>query len=369
MKTLSLFLFLLLLGHVAYAQEHLNSVAFNSPRWNVTAKDTASEQYLGKAALRVAGGSLILKDAAFKNGIIEFDIALPQARLFPGIAFRMADACNTELYYLRPHQSGNPDAMQYYPVYNGADNWQLYYGQGFNNPHVLPVEKWLHIRLVVKDQQAEVYFDQEPEPVLFIARLQRPIQSGMIALQNTGTVPVHFANFSYLGTDNVTLHSKPLQAAPLSPDVIRRWQVSKPFDEALVKDKVRLTPADTGKLEWQTLRTDERGIADLSSLAGAVKGKNAVFVRTSIRSDAAAIKKFTFGFSDRAQVYLNGKLLYAGADEYMSRDYRFLGTIGFFDSVYLPLQKGKNNLLIVVAETMGGWGIEGKLENTQKSDQ
>lgn len=45
-----------------------------------------------------------------------------------------------------------------------------------------------------------------------------------------------------------------------------------------------------------------------------------------------------FGCSDRAKVYLNGRLLYAGDNGYASRDYRHLGTqrppeaTGFFCS-------------------------------------
>jgi hypothetical protein len=41
----------------------------------------------------------------------------------------------------------------------------------------------------------------------------------------------------------------------------------------------------------------------------------------------------------------------------MSRDYRYLGTIGLFDSVTLPLKAGENEIWIAVSEAFGGWGI------------
>jgi hypothetical protein len=66
-----------------------------------------------------------------------------------------------------------------------------------------------------------------------------------------------------------------------------------------------------------------------------------------------------FGFSDRVRVYLNGDLLYAGADIQASRDYRFLGTVGWYDTLYLPLQRGRNEIVLVVSEgdgTPGGGG-------------
>ena len=75
------------------------------------------------------------------------------------------------------------------------------------------------------------------------------------------------------------------------------------------------------------------------------------------------LKKLELGFSDRARVYCNGILLYSGNNTYQSQDYRHLGTIGFYDAVYLPLKKGKNKIMIAVSETLGGWGIQGKLEN------
>jgi hypothetical protein len=45
----------------------------------------------------------------------------------------------------------------------------------------------------------------------------------------------------------------------------------------------------------------------------------------------------------------------------MSRDYRYLGTIGYFDNVTLPLEAGKNEICIAVSEAFGGWGIMGRV--------
>jgi hypothetical protein len=74
-------------------------------------------------------------------------------------------------------------------------------------------------------------------------------------------------------------------------------------------------------------------------------------------------RRFTFGYSDRARVYLNGTLLYKGDNGYLSRDYRYLGTIGLFDSIALPLKGGDNELWIAVSEDFGGWGIMGGISD------
>jgi hypothetical protein len=313
--------------------------------------------------LKLINGSALLEDAHFTNGIIEFNISLQQDRYFPGIRFRVQDAGNGESYYLRPHQSGNPDAMQYYPEYNGAGSWQLYYGKGFNNAHKLPFGRWLHIKILVSGTRAEVYFDDEKAPVLYINKLKRPLTEGMISLDNGGPVPARYADFSYTVLDTVPLMNQPEPEPVLPATVLRSWQVSAPFDEKWLLDKPSLAPEDRSSFHWQSLPADERGVADLSILAGTAPGKNTVFVRQVIESDRPQLKKFSFGFSDRVRVYLNAKLLYAGEDNFVSRDYRFLGTVGYWDALYLNLQKGRNEIWMALSEDFGGWGVQAKLED------
>jgi hypothetical protein len=43
-----------------------------------------------------------------------------------------------------------------------------------------------------------------------------------------------------------------------------------------------------------------------------------------------------------------------------SRDYRFLGSIGWYDTIYLPLVAGDNELVVAVSEDLGGWGLQAR---------
>jgi hypothetical protein len=79
--------------------------------------------------------------------------------------------------------------------------------------------------------------------------------------------------------------------------------------------------------------------------------------RVIVRSDRERIVRAGFGYSDRVRVYLNDRLMYSGDNGYRTRDYRYLGTIGLFDEVWLPLQRGDNELWFAVSEDFGGWGI------------
>lgn len=85
--------------------------------------------------------------------------------------------------------------------------------------------------------------------------------------------------------------------------------------------------------------------------------------RVTIESQKDQVKALTFGFSDEVSIYLNDNILYSGSDVYGSRDYQFIGTMGYFDTIFIPLKKGKNELWFVVSEYFGGWGVEAKFQD------
>jgi len=335
-------------------------IPFSDSRWIIKAKEAKEETYEGKQCLKIIDGTATLPAAHFANGEISFDMAITHARYFPGIGFRMQDSANGEMFYVRPHQSGNPDALQYYPEFNGDGGWQLYYGEGFNRAQVLPFDQWIHVKILVGGHRAEVWFDGQL--ALNIRQLMRPEKQGMIILENTSAEAARYANFSYMSTDTVTLGPPPARAASLPPSMVTLWKISSPFDEELLKKGFALPLSALDTLSWTDFSTDDRGIADLSRLAGTAKGRNTVLGRLVLQADQDTIRQLSFGFSDRARVYLNGRLLYEGKDEFMSRDYRFLGTIGFYDALFLPLKKGANELIIAVSEDFGGWGLTARLE-------
>jgi hypothetical protein len=41
----------------------------------------------------------------------------------------------------------------------------------------------------------------------------------------------------------------------------------------------------------------------------------------------------------------------------------FLGSIGWYDTLYLPLAAGGNELVVAVAEDFGGWGVQARLSD------
>src|SRR6185503_9114171 len=175
---------------------------------------------------------------------------------------------------------------------------------------------------------------------------------------------MRFANFSYTSTDNVEI--KNLQTFPISipANSIMQWQVSNPFKEDVLKDKNVFDAAFVNKLSWKKLATEHGGFANLARLYP-VTDSNTVFAKITVTSDKDQVKKLDFGFSDRVKVFCNGQAVYSGNNFFRTRDYRYLGTIGYFESLYLSLKKGENTIMLAVSETFGGWGVMAKWENME----
>jgi hypothetical protein len=339
------------------------TVPFNEDRWEINAKENKVLDYLGRQTFYLQGGIATVKDSEFTDGIIEFDIAFSGERGFIGAFWRMQDPENYEEFYVRPHQSGNPDANQYEPVFNGVAAWQLYYGEEYAAPVKYKFNQWNHIKLVISGKQADVYINDMDVPALFISDQKREIKSGKVGISVGNFAPGYYSNFSYTSLNNPPLKGKAKQPEPTPAGTITSWMVSNPIDGKTLENKFQLTATDKQNLNWKKLESESNGVTNLARLKGIDEVKNTVFARLVIESDQDQTKKMQFGFSDEVKVYLNDRLIYGGNDSYRSRDYRFLGTIGYFDNLYLPLKKGLNEVWMAVSENFGGWGIKALIED------
>lgn len=336
------------------------SVPFDSERWVFEARVAKVEEHLGRPSLLLQGGTAWVEGDPFTDGVVEFDIAFPEERGFVGAHWRIQDGDNYEDFYLRPHQSGNPDAFQYTPVFHGTSGWQLYHGPGYGGAVDYRFDAWQHVKIVFSGHQGEVYIDSE-EPVLFMHELKREVRPGLVGLGAGGPVAVHFANFSYRKVERPALLGNPAEPPAPAPGALTRWQVSNVFSASRLEGRTELEDGDA--FTWTPLAAESTGITNLARIQAMTEEARTAFARVTLVSDRAQIKKIRFGYSDAAQVYLNGRLLYGGQRRYQSRDYRYLGTIGLFDELYLPLEKGENDLRFAVSEAFGGWGIVAVIED------
>ena len=355
------------LGAMAFALQSGPSVAgqvisFDDERWDISAADSRVEEFMGQQSLYLENGRAMLANADFKNGIIEYDIAFALERGFHAVRWRLQEGGNFEEFYLRPQQSGRPDANQYTPVFNGLAGWQLYFGPQFSAPTPYLDGQWNHVKIVVSGQRADIYVNSDT-PVLHIPELKLPISSGAIALTSF-LEPVHYANVSVTPMDDPVIIGTSPEPEVLVENAIPRWSISSVFEGTRLFSKMTLDTDDTKGLTWQTLGVEGRGYANIGRVAARLPllpdnatQASSVFASLKVFAEEAGTRKFRFGYSDRVRVYLNGSLIYGGDNSYRSRDFRYLGTIGLFDELYLPLEKGENSLLFAVGEGFGGWGI------------
>ena len=354
--------FLLLLFALYSFSAHLQTIVpFDSPAWNIEGNFHQLSVYQGQQALTLQGAAAKLTDVQFQDGIIEWDMAFTPKRGFAGVKFRMTDDTNCEEFYLRPHQSGKPDANQYCPVDNGLSSWQLFHGEGFSKAIEYPFHEWFHVKLVIAGSRADVYIKDMDKPLFHIPHLKQTPTTGGLQLYANRT-PVYFANFSYTNMDRnpPQLVSPPAEPKLNDPAIIPQWEVSQAFTLAELEGITDLQQWDK-TMTWEPLSAEVGGLTNIAKITRFdSETANTVFVRYVINSSQKQTKALQIGFSDRAHVFFNGQLMFSGNDSFRTRDYRYLGTIGYHDTVYLPLKKGENELWIAVSENFGGWAIQGR---------
>lgn len=351
---------------VNFCFAQFKSIPMEEANWDIQGQKSQFEMKAGQKSLYIQRSTAIAKEVSFENGIVEFDILFPESRKFVGFIWRVQDASNFEEFYLRPHQSGNPDANQYTPVFNSNSGWQLYHGEGYSKAYQYKFDEWMHIKIVFKDQEAEFFIDDMDQPLFRAAELKHSSETGKIGFRANGPEGgAYFANLKYQSTEEISFKSPAIQQEKLSTETITNWSVSSTFEGKELEKVNTLKQLDVKLTDWQELKPENSGTINISRLRQRSQEVNTVFTKCIIESDKDQIKQMTFGYSDAIWVFCNDQLLYSGDNTFRSRDYRYLGTIGYFDAVYLPLKKGKNEIWIAVKEGFGGWGLKAKLADVE----
>ena len=354
-------------GPAAAQQAAPDTVDLYGASWSLRGDGTKVEEYLGRTAIRVRNGAAVLQDVEFENGTIEFDVATSGHRSFIGVVFRSTDYGSYEDFYLRPHQTGRFDALQYTPVWHGASAWQLY--PEYNAATEIPTGEWIHVRLEISGSTLRAFVGEAIEPVLAVEAMRGPRGPGKVAVRGffpeanvLELYPTAFSNVAVRPDPGNVEYGKEQGPDPKS-GLIPEWAVSQPF--ASPGERVEVPPFSfLEQARWQLARSDEKGRVNLARYGGIPDGarEGTVLVRALIHSDRQRRTPLNFGFSDRVSIFLNGELLYTGNNTYRSRSLRYLGVMTVEnDAVVLPLAEGENELLAVVTEAFGGWGWTAKM--------
>lgn len=380
LRTLTVIAAGLLLAALPVTGQQTLAVPADSARWDLQGEAKAAE-YQGHKSLLLDGGAALLKDFEMRDSVIDVDVATSAKRGFFGIQFRLdGDGSNGEEVYLRQHKSGLPDAMQYTPILNTGRNWQIYNGPGFTGAVDIPKDVWFHLRLEIVGARAKLYVQDMDKPALVMNDLKSGLQKGQVALFDL-IGATYFSNFEIRMTPDAPWER---HLPPMPSSTLTKWSLSPSYD-ALGRNLERpLSSAESDAIHWQDVEAEPPGFVvlyryreaphpmvtfqgDFSKRLEPQPGMKVLYARTTIESDRDQVKKLELGYSDDASVFLNGKILYRGRSAQGFRDPGFLGIINpENDAVYLPLKKGRNELMLALSELGGGWGFICRLADVEK---
>ena len=264
-----------------------------------------------------------------------------------------------EEVYMRMHKSNQVDAVQYTPIFNNESNWQLFREKQAR----VSFKKtgWNSLRIEVNNQSAEVFVNDKK--VMTIDKLRTEHNTGEIGL--FALFSNRFSNFRFT-PKNAVEEVKKDSFVPVDPAIITKWKItkSKPYKAEEIEFENFL------KEEYITVETEVTGLLPISKYIKKSSSGNFeqneedyIVASTTVNSDIDETKLFSFDFSDRIIVYLNGKAVFKGNNAFRAKGIQYMGHINInTNKLYLPLEKGVNKINCVVMDKANGWGLIAKLE-------
>jgi sugar lactone lactonase YvrE len=346
---------LVLCDCVAHAQSE--AVDFRSERWTMV-----DAEIVTRYDRECLAGTAILPDAAFGDGVIEVDIAVDGSRSYPGLVFRMESEENYERVYIRPHRAGfYPDAVQYTPIINRIESWQLYNGPGYTAAAEVPAGEWVPLKLEVRGNQARLYVNDRPYPTLEIRDLKHGESFGSIGVLGPKNQSACFSSFRYRVDSDLSFGEPAPQTT--ARGTLLDWEVSRAFPALQVNRDAYPSFYAIFMAGWQPAAPEPSGLVNVAWYARrSGQDPDLVLARTVLQSEEGQDITLSFGYSDEVDLFLNGRKVFSGNSAYRFRDPSFLGVVGLFDAVNLALEPGRNEIFMMVTEAFGGWGFMAKAD-------
>jgi hypothetical protein len=328
--------------------------------WKTVTGKIEEKEYMGRKAFYLSQGVAYLPGSNLGDGEIEVDIAPGDP--MGGITFHMDDSLNYEVTYIRYGRSGEPDALQYCPEPRCELNWQFYpeYQASVTYP-----KDWIHLKIDIIGKQASVYVLNRDTPVLLVDSLRIPNSSGHVGFWSLRGS--YFSNFRYHPLPAETQLSAKIQRKMIdNPDAIKQWWVSesRPFTEDVVKS---LNKDQLSYLNWQKAETEPDGFLNINKYASKKifgrardNSNDIAWIKYEWDEKSAGVKPLSFEFSNQCFIFFNNNKLFSGNNSFLLKGPQFRGDIDKrmrANTIYLPVKKGRNTLMIAVANITNGWGF------------
>lgn len=342
---------------IAFGQNSPTKIDMLNANWTVP-KDAIFEMFDNRETLLLKRGRATVKNLQFTNGTIEVDVYAKTIRSFAGITFRKKND-NMEEVYMRMHKSSQVDAVQYTPIFNNESNWQLY--REYQAKVTFKNTGWNTLRIDLNNQSAEVFVNDKK--VMTLDNLRTDQNSGEIGL--FALFSNRFSNFRITPKEVIEKVKKD-SSMPIDSTIITKWNITKAYPYNAEK----LYFKDFLKENYITVNTETSGLLPISkyikkSSSGNYErnAENYIVASTTVYINNDETKLFSFDYSDKIIVYLNGKILFKGNNAFRTKGIQYMGHIDIStNTLYLPLIKGVNKIHCVVIDKANGWGLMAKLQ-------
>jgi hypothetical protein len=350
-----------------------------SPEAWIATDSIRSVTYLGRPALYINRGVALVRGAAMENGRLDLDVAASDTTNFLGVAFRAAALNFSNVLFLRPGASGTEEAVQYGPAFNSLGvAWQVYHGEGANAVADVPRNRWMHLRIELSGPVARLFVDTATTPTLVVARVVASGGSGLGVWAGAFGRGAYFSNVRYAtAAKSSALTPEPTPTAGAIVD----WELSKPIEAADFRPAIL---PDVHRLSWERVKAEPEGFVLInryrdapvggvprdssgavltdSVMTGKIAGSRIVYARTTVTVGHDEIRRLQYAYSNGVVIYLNGQpLVFAMNPGGLRSNLGVMAHVG--DAVYLPLRRGRNQVVFAVIECTGGWAFSARLDS------
>lgn len=296
--------------------------------FEVKARTAEITELEGSPVLKL-DGMIVFSKQKFSDASIEVEV-LAQGSCYPGIAFRIADDKNYELAYAVPHASNLADAIQYDPVFNRSNTWQLHNGEPYQKTAAVPTGEWFSLRIDITGHRAAIWVGDQPP--LIVERLAHTRQPGAIGLWTF--MPAFFRNLRITAPGEIDNLKGKSARAPLG--AIPAWKIQG------------------GKI----LKCEPTGILNLNRYMQ--PSKEAVKISRGFHLSAPSKVVIGVGFSDILTLFIDGEKIFHGS--HVFKGFNDIPSRGWvspdYKKIELPLKAGSHKIAAELKVTEPfGWGL------------
>jgi DNA-binding beta-propeller fold protein YncE len=145
------------------------------------------------------------------------------------------------------------------------------------------------------------------------------------------------------------------------PGIIAAWELSPTARAFDISPERYLDGKSPGTIPWLSVKSEPSGLVDIAGYRKPVaEGTSKVWARAVVQARQKESRPFVFGYRDAVSIYLNGRILYHGQNGFQRQDPSLSGTVGWNNTVYLPLEAGENELVLMASGKAGGWFLGGR---------